>query len=143
MTFSQTLAAAWKNNNSLLCVGLDPDPAKFPAHLQGKPDATPLGAIADTFMKTAGAENAKAVWRALKAELKDQIVPWALGLLRFPGSACAPGTPIRGYSPTATYAEGEWLYHREHGLGRVTAVGQGSIDVQFEASGRRTLDAKS
>ncbi|HEY6898076.1 MAG TPA: orotidine-5'-phosphate decarboxylase [Rhodocyclaceae bacterium] len=39
MTFSQTLAAAWKNNNSLLCVGLDPDPAKFPAHLQGKPDA--------------------------------------------------------------------------------------------------------
>jgi len=27
MTFTQMLAAAWRKNNSLLCVGLDPDPA--------------------------------------------------------------------------------------------------------------------
>ena len=39
MTFTEQLAAAWQKNNSLLCVGLDPDPAKFPAHLQGKPEA--------------------------------------------------------------------------------------------------------
>ncbi len=39
MTFTDTLAAAWQHNNSLLCVGLDPDPAKFPAHLKGKTDA--------------------------------------------------------------------------------------------------------
>ena len=39
MTFTQSLAAAWKNNDSLLCVGLDPDPDKFPAHLKDKPDA--------------------------------------------------------------------------------------------------------
>ncbi len=39
MTFTQQLAAAWQKNNSLLCVGLDPDPAKFPAHLQGRDDA--------------------------------------------------------------------------------------------------------
>ncbi|MBK6907895.1 MAG: orotidine-5'-phosphate decarboxylase [Rhodocyclaceae bacterium] len=39
MTFIDHLSAAWATNNSLLCVGLDPDPAKFPAHLQGKPDA--------------------------------------------------------------------------------------------------------
>ncbi len=39
MIFTQSLAAAWQQNNSLLCVGLDPDPAKFPAHLKGKPDA--------------------------------------------------------------------------------------------------------
>ena len=39
MTFTQQLAAAWQKNNSLLCVGLDPDPAKFPAHLKGRPDA--------------------------------------------------------------------------------------------------------
>ena len=39
MTFTQTLAAAWKQNDSLLCVGLDPDPAKFPAHLKNQPDA--------------------------------------------------------------------------------------------------------
>jgi orotidine-5'-phosphate decarboxylase len=39
MNFRQSLAAAWQKNNSLLCVGLDPDPAKFPAHLQGRDDA--------------------------------------------------------------------------------------------------------
>ncbi|MDR3298613.1 MAG: orotidine-5'-phosphate decarboxylase [Candidatus Accumulibacter sp.] len=39
MTFTQALAAAWQKNDSLLCVGLDPDPAKFPAYLEGRPDA--------------------------------------------------------------------------------------------------------
>jgi len=39
MHFMTALEAAWHQRNSLLCVGLDPDPAKFPAHLQGRPDA--------------------------------------------------------------------------------------------------------
>ena len=39
MTFIDQLNAAWQKNNSLLCVGLDPDPAKFPAHLKGRNDA--------------------------------------------------------------------------------------------------------
>ncbi|HJU70551.1 MAG TPA: orotidine-5'-phosphate decarboxylase [Paucimonas sp.] len=39
MTFTEQLSAAWATNNSLLCVGLDPDVAKFPAHLQQQPDA--------------------------------------------------------------------------------------------------------
>jgi orotidine-5'-phosphate decarboxylase len=39
MTFIEQLNKAWQKNNSLLCVGLDPDPAKFPAHLKGQPDA--------------------------------------------------------------------------------------------------------
>ncbi len=39
MTFTRMLAAAWRQNDSLLCVGLDPDPAKFPAHLKGRDDA--------------------------------------------------------------------------------------------------------
>ena len=39
MNFIQSLSAAWEKNDSLLCVGLDPDPAKFPAHLAGRPDA--------------------------------------------------------------------------------------------------------
>jgi orotidine-5'-phosphate decarboxylase len=39
MTFTQMLAAAWQQRDSLLCVGLDPDPAKFPAHLAGCDDA--------------------------------------------------------------------------------------------------------
>lgn len=39
MTFIEKLSAAWTSQNSLLCVGLDPDLAKLPAQLQGKPDA--------------------------------------------------------------------------------------------------------
>ena len=35
MTFVEQLRAAERQNGSLLCVGLDPDPAKFPAHLRG------------------------------------------------------------------------------------------------------------
>ena len=39
MHFMTALEAAWQQRDSLLCVGLDPDPAKFPAHLQARPDA--------------------------------------------------------------------------------------------------------
>ena len=38
MKFTDMLAAAWAKNDSLLCVGLDPDPAKFPPSLKDKPD---------------------------------------------------------------------------------------------------------
>jgi orotidine-5'-phosphate decarboxylase len=36
-TFVQKLARAEAQNNSLLCVGLDPDPARFPAGMTGDP----------------------------------------------------------------------------------------------------------
>lgn len=39
VNFIDKLSAAWSSNNSLLCVGLDPDLARFPAHLQHQPDA--------------------------------------------------------------------------------------------------------
>lgn len=39
MTFLQKLSNAWTANNSLLCVGLDPDVNKFPLELRGQPDA--------------------------------------------------------------------------------------------------------
>ena len=39
MNFMHALKSAWRNRNSLLCVGLDPDPARFPAHLQDHPHA--------------------------------------------------------------------------------------------------------
>ncbi|KXU89405.1 orotidine 5'-phosphate decarboxylase [Caballeronia megalochromosomata] len=39
MSFIQTLNAAWSRTQSLLCVGLDPEPAKFPGALNGRPDA--------------------------------------------------------------------------------------------------------
>ena len=35
MTFLDMLGAAERQNKSMLCVGLDPDPAKFPGHLKG------------------------------------------------------------------------------------------------------------
>ncbi|KGS83070.1 orotidine-5'-phosphate decarboxylase [Burkholderia pseudomallei] len=38
-TFIESLRAAWQRTNSLLCVGLDPEPTKFPAHLENQPDA--------------------------------------------------------------------------------------------------------
>jgi len=39
MHFMQSLQQAWASHDSLVCVGLDPEPAKFPAHLKGTPDA--------------------------------------------------------------------------------------------------------
>jgi len=39
MTFIESLDSAWQRNQSLVCVGLDPEPAKFPAVLRDSPDA--------------------------------------------------------------------------------------------------------
>ena len=39
MPFVASIDAAQRRNASLLCVGLDPEPAKFPTHLHGEPDA--------------------------------------------------------------------------------------------------------
>ena len=38
MNFITKLNVAWKNNNSLVCVGLDPDPARFPDELKNRID---------------------------------------------------------------------------------------------------------
>jgi len=38
-SFPLSLTDAWTRSDSLLCVGLDPDPARFPAHLASRPDA--------------------------------------------------------------------------------------------------------
>ncbi|NYE25840.1 orotidine-5'-phosphate decarboxylase [Pigmentiphaga litoralis] len=38
MSFTQKLAQAWSASDSLLTVGLDPDPARFPADLKGRQD---------------------------------------------------------------------------------------------------------
>ena len=39
MTFIQKLENAWTTTGSMLTVGLDPDPQRFPAELSGRPDA--------------------------------------------------------------------------------------------------------
>ena len=71
MTFTQKLSAAWTANNSLLCVGLDPDIVKFPRQLQGKPDAifTFCKAIIDATADAACAFKPQiAYFAALRAE---------------------------------------------------------------------------
>jgi orotidine-5'-phosphate decarboxylase len=39
MSFMQALRTRWEKANSLVCVGLDPEPAKFPAQFGNDPDA--------------------------------------------------------------------------------------------------------
>lgn len=39
MTFTEKLDQAWAHSNSMLMIGLDPDPQRFPAEIQGRPDA--------------------------------------------------------------------------------------------------------
>jgi orotidine-5'-phosphate decarboxylase len=39
MIFVEKLHGRWHEANSLVCVGLDPEPAKFPVHLRDSPDA--------------------------------------------------------------------------------------------------------
>lgn len=39
MHFMHSLQRAWKEHDSLVCVGLDPEPAKFPAYLRDTPGA--------------------------------------------------------------------------------------------------------
>ena len=39
MHFMHSLRQAWARHDSLVCVGLDPTPAKFPAHVRAEPDA--------------------------------------------------------------------------------------------------------
>ena len=39
MNFISRLNEAWRSRDSLLCVGLDPDPTRFPQHLTNRPDA--------------------------------------------------------------------------------------------------------
>jgi orotidine-5'-phosphate decarboxylase len=39
MSFSEKLQRAWRNNDSLVCVGLDPEPSRSPQALRDSPDA--------------------------------------------------------------------------------------------------------
>jgi orotidine-5'-phosphate decarboxylase len=74
VTFIEKLSAAWSANNSLLCVGLDPDVARFPSHLQQQPDAifAFCKAIIDATAATACAFKPQiAYFSALRAE--DQL----------------------------------------------------------------------
>jgi orotidine-5'-phosphate decarboxylase len=90
MTFIQKLSAAWAANDSMLCVGLDPDVGKFPPQLQGRPDAilTFCKAIVDATADVVCAVKPQiAYFAALRAE--DQLE----ALCEYIRSAY-PGLPI-------------------------------------------------
>ncbi|MEN1941678.1 orotidine-5'-phosphate decarboxylase [Luteimonas sp. MJ246] len=53
MHFMQQLRQRWQTSGSLVCVGLDPEPAKFPARFAGDPDAV-FGFCRDIVDATAG-----------------------------------------------------------------------------------------
>ncbi|WP_220808135.1 orotidine-5'-phosphate decarboxylase [Noviherbaspirillum aridicola] len=74
MTFTEKLAAAWNANNSLLCVGLDPDIARLPPEFRAQPDAIYAfcKAVADATAHAACAFKPQiAYFAALRAE--DQL----------------------------------------------------------------------
>ena len=48
MTFIDKLSAAWAANDSLLCVGLDPDMARLPAQFQNKPQEPMMQPLKNT-----------------------------------------------------------------------------------------------
>ena len=53
----------------------------------------------------------------------------------------APPLSARAYSPSESYAEGEWVEHKTHGFGKVKAVRGGKIDVSFDTGARTLLHA--
>ncbi len=74
MTFIDKLASRWRRADSLLCVGLDPDPSRFPAHLRDRPDAifAFCAAIADATAPYACAFKPQVAYFA-SARAEDQL----------------------------------------------------------------------
>ncbi len=71
MHFMQSLQSAWQRNHSLVCIGLDPTPARFPPHLRDDADAvfTFCAAIVDATADLACAYKPQiAHFAALRAE---------------------------------------------------------------------------
>ena len=81
VNFINQLSAAWTTNNSLLCVGLDPDVARLPVQLQNEPDGifTFCKAILDATADLACAFKPQiAYFAALGAERQlEQICAYA------------------------------------------------------------------
>ena len=74
VTFIDKLKARWRSADSLLCVGLDPDPTRFPAHLRDRDDAifAFCAAIADATAAYACAFKPQVAYFA-SARAEDQL----------------------------------------------------------------------
>jgi len=74
VTFIEKLKSRWQGADSLLCIGLDPDPTRFPAHLRGRDDAifAFCAAIADATAPYACAFKPQIAYFA-SARAEDQL----------------------------------------------------------------------
>lgn len=74
MTFIDKLESRWQAADSLLCVGLDPDPTRFPAHLRDRDDAifAFCAAVADATAEFACAFKPQVAYFA-SARAEDQL----------------------------------------------------------------------
>jgi orotidine-5'-phosphate decarboxylase len=74
VTFIDKLKSRWQGADSLLCVGLDPDPTRFPAHLRDRDDAifAFCAAIADATAAYACAFKPQVAYFA-SARAEDQL----------------------------------------------------------------------
>jgi orotidine-5'-phosphate decarboxylase len=74
VTFIDKLSARWQAADSLLCVGLDPDPSRFPAQLRDRDDAifAFCAAIADATAEYACAFKPQVAYFA-SARAEDQL----------------------------------------------------------------------
>ena len=74
VTFIDKLKSRWQSADSLLCVGLDPDPSRFPAHLRERDDAifAFCAAIADATAPYACAFKPQIAYFA-SARAEDQL----------------------------------------------------------------------
>jgi orotidine-5'-phosphate decarboxylase len=72
--FAEKLVARWHSADTLLCVGLDPDPTRFPAHLRARDDAIYAfcAAIADATAPFACAFKPQIAYFA-SARAEDQL----------------------------------------------------------------------
>ena len=93
MTFIEKLNRAWTDNQSMLMVGLDPDPARLPLELASKPGAIyefckaivdvtadyQLGAAGSSALVAQAVLSATAVSAASAAVISAEAAPRATG----------------------------------------------------------------
>ncbi|MDR1063381.1 MAG: orotidine-5'-phosphate decarboxylase [Azoarcus sp.] len=142
MDFAAALRAAWQKRNSLLCIGLDPDPARFPTPLAGQPEAifAFCRAIVDATADLVCAFKPQiAYFAAQRAE--DQLEALIEHI-----HALHPGVPVildakRGDigSTAAQYAEEAFARYRADAVTVNPYMGRDSVEPYFAWQGKGVI----
>jgi orotidine-5'-phosphate decarboxylase len=140
--FAAALRAAWQKRNSLLCIGLDPDPARFPTPLAGQPEAifAFCRAIVDATADLVCAFKPQiAYFAAQRAE--DQLEALIEHI-----HALHPGVPVildakRGDigSTAAQYAEEAFARYRADAVTVNPYMGRDSVEPYFAWQGKGVI----